>query len=299
VIRHQLVVAVLIVCALTAACDPGDSGNVSTRALAFAGESRSYIVYAPRTKLPHPALVLVLHGRNGTAAALRRRTRLTFEKLADRDGFIVAYPDAPVGTWNSGHAYAKTQADDVGYLAALIDTLSAEYQVDPDRLYVTGFSNGASMTYRLACERPDKIAAIAPVGGGLAERLMGPCAAASRRPIPLLVMHGTADPINRYDDGEREGNIQYWIRRNGCSLVANVSQLPDTAPDGTRTRVERYANCQAGAGVTLYAIEGCGHHWPGGNEPLRLRNNGRECRDFDAGAVIWEFFGNHRLRATR
>jgi polyhydroxybutyrate depolymerase len=142
------------------------------------------------------------------------------------------------------------------------------------------------MTYRLACERPDKIAAIAPVGGGLADRLMRLCAAASRRPIPLLVMRGTADEVNRFDDGELEGNVQYWIRRNGCTLSPVVTRLPDLDPDdGTRTRVESYENCQDGANVTLYAIEGCGHHWPGGDEPWRF-GNGQECRDFDAGVHI-------------
>jgi polyhydroxybutyrate depolymerase len=294
----ELIAAVLLAVALPA-CSPDAKYAATNRTLPFASESRSYILYVPQTKLPQPALVLILHGRNGTAADLRHRTRSTFDKLADRDGFIVVYPDAPGGTWNSGHAYAKSQTDDVGYLSALIDSLSAEFNVDASRVYVTGFSNGASMTYRLACERPDKIAAIAPVGGGLAERLMRPCAIGSRRPIPLLVMHGTADPINRFDDGEREGNIQYWIRRNGCSTVATISQLPDTDPsDGTRTRIERYENCQAAADVALYAIEGCGHHWPGGNEPLRLRNNGRECNDFDAGVVIWDFFKKHPMPVT-
>jgi polyhydroxybutyrate depolymerase len=131
------------------------------------------------------------------------------------------------------------------------------------------------------------------VGGGLAERLMRPCAAASRHPIPLLVMHGTADDVNRFDDGELEGNVQYWIRRNGCAQTPVVTRLPDVDPnDGTRTRAESYENCQDGANVTLYAIEGCGHHWPGGDEPLRL-GNGRECRDFDAGVHIWTFFKAH------
>ena len=178
---------------------------------------------------------------------------------------------------------------------ALIDTLSAEFDVDPKRVYVTGLSKGAAMTYRLACERPNQITAIAPVAGGLAERLMRSCAEASRRPIPLLVMHGTADPIVPFDSGELEGNVQYWIRRNGCMLTPVVTRLPDVDPtDGARTRVESYGNCKDGADVALYAIEGGGHHWPGGDQPLRP-GMGNFSRDFDAGVVIWNFFKQHPM----
>jgi polyhydroxybutyrate depolymerase len=183
------------------------------------------------------------------------------------------------------------------FLTILVSTLTAEFHVDPKRVFVTGFSNGASMAYRFACEQPLKVAAIAPVAGGLAAHLVTRCAATSSRPIPLLVMHGTADTVNPFDDGELEGNVQYWIRRNGCALAPEASQLPDTEPDGTRTRVENYGNCRDGADVKLYAIEGGEHRWPGGDEPFRLRSSGN-IRDFDAAIVIWDFFREHPMPAT-
>lgn len=264
--------------------------GASARTISFAGTSRSYILYAP-SKHAKPALVLVLHGHLGSAVAMERRTNRTFDRLADRDGFVVVYPDALRGQWNAGHPWEADDKDDVGFLSALIEKLAAEFDVDRKRIYVTGLSNGASMAFRLACERPNTIAALAPVAGGLAERRMQNCADTSKRPIPLISMHGTADPISPFNDGELEGNLGYWVRRNGCALTATVTQLPDTDPnDGTRTRVESYGGCKDGADVVLYAIEGCGHHWPGGDEP---RRNGAECRDFDAGAVIWDFFKRH------
>ena len=123
---------------------------------------------------------------------------------------------------------------------------------------------------------------------------MRSCAEASRRPIPLLVMHGTADPIVPFDSGELEGNVQYWIRRNGCTLTPVVTRLPDVdSTDGARTRVESYGNCKDGADVALYVIEGGGHHWPGGDQPLR--GMGNFSRDFDAGVVIWDFFKQHPM----
>ena len=87
-------------------------------------------------------------------------------------------------------------------------------------------------------------------------------------------MHGTVDPIVPFDSGELEGNVQYWIRRNGCTLTPVVTRMPDVDPnDGARTRVESYGNCKDGADVALYAIEGGGHHWPGGANLIYLSEN--------------------------
>jgi polyhydroxybutyrate depolymerase len=260
--------------------------------------SRSYRVYAPAARLARPALLIVLHGWMGSGAEIEARTNYRFDRLADRDGYVVAYPDAVAGQWHSGHPAETATDDDVGFLSALIDSLSRTYGVDPHRIYVTGLSNGASMTYRLACERPGRIAAVAPVSGGLARALMQACAQASRRPIPLLLIHGTADPVVPFDSGELEGNLAYWIRRNGCATTnPAITYLPNADPgDGTRTRVEHYAACRNGADVILYAIEGGGHHWPNGDEPFRLEPRGNVPRDFDAADAIWSFLKAHRLQ---
>jgi polyhydroxybutyrate depolymerase len=282
-----LVALVCVAVACSRVPDGADRRNITV-----AGVARSYLLYAPQVISVKPALVLVLHGFKGSAAEMERRTQRRFDALADRDGFVVAYPEALRAQWNAGHPWEQAQSDDVGFLAALIDALSGEFDVHPTRIYVTGLSNGAAMSYRLACERPDRIAAIAAVAGGLAERLMRPCAALSRRPIPLLVIHGTEDRMTAFDSGELEGNIQYWIRRNGCTLSPVVTRLPDIDPaDGTRTRVESYGNCSNEADVALYAIEGGGHQWPGGTSKL---GSGNLSSDFDAADVIWDFF-----KATR
>lgn len=297
----KAIIAVLVASTTLTACHP--SARTPHRAvgheLAFDGVTRSYRVYAPPARGPRPGLVLVLHGWKGSGAEIERRTRYRFDALAERDGFIVAYPDASAGQWRSGHPGETTTSDDVGFLSALIDALTATYGVDPARVYVTGFSNGASMTYRLACERPDRIAAIAPVSGGMAARMTPGCAQASRRPIPLLAVHGTADPVVPFDSGELEGNLAYWVRRNGCETTATRVYLPDLDPDdGQRVRRETYPGCAAGADVSLYAIEGGGHHWPGGDEPVFFEPHGAEAREFDAAAVIWRFLTSHPAPPT-
>ena len=279
---------------MLSACHLSAQDKAVRRVFAFDGGIRTYRVYAPKSRLPKPALVLVLHGWKGSAAEIERRTKYGFDQLADQEGFIVAYPDAASGQWHSGHPGEVATSDDVGFLSALIDLLSKTYNIDAKRIYVTGLSNGASMSYRLACERPDRIAAIAPVSGGLAQQMMPSCAATSHRPIPLFAIHGTNDPVVPFDSGELEGNIAYWVRRNGCKTTASLTRLSDTDPsDGTRTRVETYADCAEGADVVLYAIEGGGHHWPGGDEPLRLQPRGHVARDFDGATTIWNFMKRH------
>ena len=286
----------LIICVAVAAANLVASSALAadhrpeTRKIESGGERRSYLLYVPSRVAPAPALVLVLHGRDGSPAGIRQRTRAAFDQLADQEGFLVAYPSALHGAWNTGHQYARSNADDVGFLTALIDQLIAEYKVDPRRVYVTGFSNGGGMAYWLACASSNRIAALAPVSGGLALARMQPCADVSKRPIPLLIIHGTADPINRFADGELEGNLQYWIRRNGCGLTPQGSYLPQKRPAGSRTHVLSYADCAAGANVKLYALEGCGHHWPGGDEPGNSLRAGPHCESFDGAKIIWEFF---------
>ncbi len=294
----KAILALLAAAAVLAACHPGPPAGerAQGRALAFGGVSRSYLVYAPKARAPRPALLLVLHGWQGSAHEIEQRTRFGFDRLADRDGFVVAYPDAVAGQWHSGHYGEVATGDDVGFLSGLIDTLSRQYDVDPKRIYVTGFSNGASMTYRLACERSDRIAAIAPVSGGLAENVMPDCAQRSQRPIPLLLIHGTDDPVVAFNSGERAGNLAYWVRRNGCGLTPQVTRLPDADPnDGTQTRVESYPGCRDGADVTFYAIEGGGHHWPGGDEPAFREPHGRTPRDFDGATTVWSFLKAHPM----
>jgi polyhydroxybutyrate depolymerase len=293
---RNAIVAALIGAAMLTACRPStpSQGSSVERAITHDGISRSYRVYAPIGHSSPRGLVLVLHGWKGSGAEIERRTEFRFDTLADRDGFVVAYPEALAGQWHSGHPAETATSDDVGFLSALIDTLSDAYSLDPKRIFVAGFSNGASMAYRLACERPDRIAAIAPVSGGLAKDLMPSCAGLSHRRIPLLLMHGTADPELRFDSGELEGNLAYWVRRNGCSTASTVSYLPDADPgDNTRTRIERYPDCKDGADVVLYAIEGGGHHWPDGDQRFRFQSRGNVPRDFDGASVIWDFLRKH------
>lgn len=263
----------------------------------------------PRFPGGHPAgLLLVLHGGGGSGAQIERHTG--FSALADREGFVAVYPDALDRNWNDGRAVAAIPAqqanvDDVGFLSALLGGLIREFAVDPRRVYVAGASNGAFMSQRLAAEVSDKVAAIAPVIGGMALPVRDRFA--PRMPVSVLLINGTDDPLVPYRGGpvartrgETIGApeiITLWTTHNKCSGDPETVLLADTDPtDGTRVRRTTYARCAGGSVVTLYTIDGGGHTWPGGVQYLPRAVIGRTSRDIEATPLIWQFFAAHPRR---
>jgi polyhydroxybutyrate depolymerase len=260
-------------------------------------------------------LVLALHGGGGTDARMVQLTGGGFNTLADRDGFLVAYPDGLEKHWNDGRAGVSWRAhrdgvDDVGFLAALIARLAGEWPVDARRVYVTGASNGGMMAIRLGCELADKIAAIAPVIGAMPAALAPRCAPSA--PLSVLFMNGVQDPLVPWQGGEvRLGrknfgtvlsvaeSVKFWATHNRCAVAPVVTDQPDRDPrDGTRVRREFYESCRDGTEVVLYAIEGGGHTWPGGYQYRPERVIGKGSRDIDGAEAIWNFFRRQAKSAT-
>jgi polyhydroxybutyrate depolymerase len=267
------------------------ASGATAQSVSFGGAERSYLVHAGASAPGggKRALLLVLHGAGGNAPSIERRVGGTFDGIADHEGVVVVYPEAVGDGWNDGWQSSRT-ADDVGFLAGLIDAVSKAYDVDPKRVYAAGMSNGASMAYRLACER-EGLAAIATVAGGMADAVAAHCK--DGRAVSVLAMHGTEDPIVPLGDKLR-GNVAQWAARDACAGTPDVSYAPDIDEhDGARARIERYPGCKDGSGVTFYQIDGGGHTWPGSEALRPVSQVGSTCRDFDAGAVIWEFFRAH------
>ena len=172
-------------------------GPQDAHTLVYQGLTRQYFLYVPdRVPLPAP-LVFVLHGGGGTAAQLREHAG--FDALADAHGFIVVYPDGMDHAWNDGAPFRESDVDDVGFIAALIDAVSAEQPIDPARVYASGISNGGFMSLHLACVLPERFAAVAAVTAGLRPFDEVPCP--TTLPVGVLVMNGTADPLVPYDGG--------------------------------------------------------------------------------------------------
>lgn len=240
-----------------------------------------------------------------------------FDKLSDKKGFVAVYPDGIGKNWNdgrkgeeTGYRAHKESIDDVGFISALIDALIKKLNIDPRRVYVTGISNGAIMSYRLACELTEKIAAVAPVAGSIPQNLYPSCSPS--RPISVLAINNVNDPLVPFAGGDITGpfgfkklgkvlstpeTIRFWVNHDKCSSSPVVTYEPDKDPkDGTRVRKEVYRNGKDGTEVVLYAIEGGGHTWPGGWQYLPERTIGKTSRDIDANEVIWDFFEKHPAR---
>jgi len=268
------------------------------RTLQTGGVTRRYFLYLPSTwhrGRPAP-LVLVFHGGGGRASGIAPHTG--FSRLAEREGFVVAYPQGLNGRWNDGRGYAAAR-DDVGFVRALLDTLERELAIDPRRVYATGISNGAMFAYRLACDLPGVLAAVAPVAGAMPADLAPGCA--HTQPVSVLAFQGTADPLMPYAGGgvarrrgrvlSAEQSIAFWATTSGCAGAPVTMDEADRVSDGTRVRRTIYGTCREGRSVELYTIEGGGHTWPGG--PPVGGAVGRVTREIDATALIWGLFAEH------
>jgi polyhydroxybutyrate depolymerase len=295
---RELAASALVLGGLATALPAQAVRSEERRTLRVNGEDRAYLLDVPsgyRSAHPVP-LVLVFHGAGGRAQGFARHTG--FSAVAEREGFVVAYPQGLERRWNDGRGNG-TPHDDVGFVRVLLDTLQEELGIDPRRIYATGISNGAMFSYRLACDLPGVFAAIAPVAGALPERLAPTCG--HTLPVSVVAFQGTADPLVPYAGGGvagRQGSvlgaersIAFWGEIDGCAGQPSTTLEPDRVRDGTRVRRLAYADCREGRAVVLYAVVGGGHTWPGG--PGVGRIVGRVTHELDATQVIWNFFAQH------
>jgi len=268
------------------------------------GVSRTYVLHVPAVTARPMPLVLVFHGGGGQGRTMERYTHL--DELADRYGFIVAYPDGLRRQWNDGRLPHNNGAQDVAFVRALIDRIESEYPVDRKRVFAAGMSNGAMFSQRLGCELSDRIAAFAAVSGNLPEAIYPSCAPA--RAISVLQMSGTDDPLVPYNGGNvvspRGGGVlsvdqtvKFWAKSDGCNAGVSVVHLtPVAPPDGTDVVRKTYRGCRNGSAVVLYTIDGGGHAWPGKVQYLPAFIVGKASDQIDGNATIIDFFMSHPMR---
>lgn len=285
----------LLVFLLAAGCASRPVGLTHTE-FGKTGSVRSYELFVPARMTEPAPLVVALHRFTESGKLMANLTG--FNAIAEREGFVVVYPDGPGSRFE---AFKDGPRDDVAFVLAVIDDVARKVPIDRRRIYVTGASNGAFLTHRLACLKPDVFAAAAPVMG------LMPANVAKRHPdgvpVPMLIVHGTADWIVKedaqkvfagasYEVMPMQEAIAYWVRRNGADPQARTERLEDVDPeDKTRVTLYLYAG---NAEVRYYRVEGGGHTWPGGTERAPTFIVGRTSRDFSASEVIWEFFKDKR-----
>lgn len=294
-------IAVLVLLAAVAAvsaCSPkrGDVQPAGTteHSVTVDGRERHYRAHTPPGGGAGRPVVVFLHGGGGNGELFERVSHM--DAVADEGRFVVVYPDGngrlgdKLLTWNAGSCcgYARDRdIDDVAFIGALIDDVTARLKTTD--VFVTGFSNGAMMTYRVGCELAGRVAAIAVVSGA-----MNLDACTPARPLPVLIMHGTADTAVPYEGGPSNEAIptagswtnrsvpyavDFWTRHNAC-------ETPAARTDDGPVHRDTY---DCAAEVSVYTIDGGGHGWPGGE---KARANAVEPTPPkpDASRVVWEFF---------
>ncbi len=271
------------------------------------GRTRSYLLHVPEKAGGREpvALVVALHWEGAEARMMEELTG--FSKLADRKGFIVAYPYGTgmlpdrYLTWNAGNCCGfawENDVDDEGFIKTLVETLSAQYPIDPRRVYLAGISSGGMLAYRVACTWSQRIAAIGVVGAALNN---SPCL--PRAPVSVIAFHGTADRTVPYEGGRPEvsydaygrkdasvaGSLAVWIQRDNCPAEPWRSQ-------NSRFARDVWGPCLGGTEIILYTLKGGGHGWPGG-QPVRYLLDDPNT-DLIATPLMWEFFEKHPQRDT-
>ncbi len=256
------------------------------------GIQRDYILYIPEvydgsTTVP---LVLNFHGYGSNAA--QQMFYGDFRDIADTEGFLLVHPEGTtfIGDqfWNVGFPGLSSNIDDVGFTEALIDELATLYAIDLDRVYATGMSNGGFMSFLLACQLSEKIAAVASVTGSMTQDTFDDCNA--QHPTPVLQIHGTDDGVVLYNGNNLSipiaDVISYWVDYNNCETTPTTTMLPDVdVSDGSTVEHSVYEDGDNGITTEHMKVIGGGHTWPGS-----VINTAATNQDIDASMEIWLFF---------
>jgi polyhydroxybutyrate depolymerase len=267
VTARRCVAGALALAALLAACGAGAPGRRPAQAEPSCPSAGRHVVDGGVLRVPAgarpgatPLIVVVIPGGGGD-----KGDRLGIGRAGTRAGFGVLWPTrAAGGFWTLNDAQGTT---DVTKVSDTIDTVVASC-FDPRRVSITGVSNGAGFATRMACERPERFAAVAPVAAGY--RALDACPATAR--MSFLAIHGTADTVVPYNGKkpDRKGNVPRftarWARRDGCSSGPRTSR-----PRRLVTRYT-YPGCDAGLRVELLRLTGTDHGWPGAGPPLPDHN---------------------------
>ena len=256
------------------------------------GIQRDYILYIPELYDGSTAVPLVLNFHGYGSNAAQQMFYGDFRDIADTEGFLLVHPEGTtfIGDqfWNVGFPGLSSNIDDVGFTEALIDELATLYTIDLDRVYATGMSNGGFMSFLLACQLSEKIAAVASVTGSMTQDTFDDCNA--QLPTPVLQIHGTEDDVVLYNENNLSlpipDVISYWVDHNNCETTPTTTTLPDVdVSDGSTIEHSVYEDGDNGITTEHMKVIGGGHTWPGS-----VINTAGTNQDIDASMEIWLFF---------
>jgi polyhydroxybutyrate depolymerase len=261
------------------------------------GIERDYILYVPEIYDGSTAVPLVLNFHGFGSSASQQMFYGDFRDIADTEGFLLVHPEGTtlIGNqfWNVRFPGLSSTIDDVGFTEALIDELATLYTIDLDRVYATGMSNGGFMSFLLACQLSEKIAAVASVTGSMTQDTFDDCNA--QLPTPVLQIHGTEDDVVSYNENNLSlpipDVISYWVDHNNCETTPTTTTLPDVdVSDGSTIEYSVYEDGDNGITTEHMKVIGGGHTWPGS-----ILNSAGTNQDIDASMEIWLFFSRYDI----
>ena len=272
--------------------------NTISGTLMSGGLSREYILYVPAGYTGNTAVPLVFNLHGYTSNNLEQLFYADFRPIADTANFLIVLPNGTLDAqgnrfWNT--FLSNSNVNDVGYMRDLLNYLQTNYNIDAQRVYSTGMSNGGFLSYSLACEMNDRITAIASVTGSMIQSKLTACN--PQRPVPVMEIHGNADntvPYNGLPSAtfvSIPSLLNTWAGFNNCSPVPTIIQVPNiNTTDGCTAERQLYSGGDKGSTVEHYKINGGGHTWPGSAFTIGITN-----QDFSACREIWRFFSQYKL----
>lgn len=276
-----------------------NAGTTITGSILSGGITRSYRLYIPSIyNAGNPPCPLIINMHGYTSNASQQQSYSNFMPIADTANFLMVYPEGTldgdgITFWNAG--VANGMVDDLGFISDLIDTLISQYNINPNRVYSTGFSMGGFMSHVLACALNDKIAAIASVSGTFFTYQFP---YSPNKAVPVMHIHGTTDGTVPYTQGGNmigvDNTINFWVNNNNCNTSPVFTAVPNTSTiDNSTAEHYVYNNTDNTGTIEFYKIIGGAHTWPGAFYFGSTTN-----QDVKASKEIWRFFNQHQLLPT-
>lgn len=273
------------------------TGVTYSKTFTSGGVARTYTMYVPNIytgSTPVP-LIFNIHGWTGSSA--KQESYADFRKIADTANFIIIHPMAlgAPPSWATSETVGPS-ATDKAYLMNILDTMIANYNINTDRVYSTGFSQGGSMSYDFACFYSTRFAAIASVGAGMSTAHASACT--PQHPIPVMEIHGTEDRLATYTGGTGrlsvDSVIKFWVNFNGCNPVPAYDSIPNlNTTDSCHVEHYVYTGGDQGSTVELYKVINGDHQWPSDVTTTNVYGLGFRNADFSASKEIWRFFSQY------
>lgn len=273
------------------------SQQTISESISHDGMQREYIIYIPANYTGNTAFPLVLNFHGYGSNASQQMWYGDFRPIADTAEFLIVHPQGTlfngITHWNVGGWTIGSTTDDVGFVEALLDSLSADYNIDSTRIYATGMSNGGFMSFLLASQLSERIAAVGSVAGSMTPETYNN--SNPQHPTPIMQIHATTDNVVPYYGAiwtlAIEEVLQYWVEYNNCSTPPTITALPDIDPnDGSTVEHIVYGDGDNYVNVEHYKVTGGGHTWPGSDFGGEGTNY-----DMDASAEIWNFFSRYDI----